>query len=277
MSQFDTANWEQKIKNPSLTEGEFTQLYAQLIRADLKDAQVMITGPLEMTVTLADGGKWKFRLGNMWSEVSKNSEARPDICRHYRDQMLGMAGRQPGVAGVAETNSIVPTIKDDRFLKQIPPNSSGHGLVSEHLVADLNIVYATDRDGIIAFLTENDQKRFNLGFPELRNLAVSNLKRVLHPIQKRSNGPVFMARTDDGYSSSLLLFDDFWKAQTNSVQGEIIAAAPVRDVIFFTGSASADGIKQLRQIAEKVYASGDHAISKSLLVRRNDGWEQFEK
>jgi uncharacterized protein YtpQ (UPF0354 family) len=274
-SKFNAVEWEQKIKNPSLTPDEFTQLFAQILRADLNDAQVMVTGPLELSVALPAGTKWKFNLGNMWNEAVKNPEGRPEICRHYLKSMSGMAGRQPGVAGTAETNNVVPTIKDDLFVNQFPKDASGHGLVSERFVADLHIVYATDRDGIIAFLMESDQKRFNLELPSLRNLAVTNLKRISQPVQQRSKGPVFMVTTGDGYSSSLLLLDDFWKAKTNSVQGEIVAVVPARDIVFFTGSASADGIQQMQQIAEKIFATGDHVISKTLLVRHNDHWEKF--
>jgi uncharacterized protein YtpQ (UPF0354 family) len=139
----------------------------------------------------------------------------------------------------------------------------------------LHIVYATDREGIIAFLMESDQKRFNLGFPELRNLAVTNLKRVLHPIKRLGESPLFAFTTDDGYCSSLLLLDDLWKTQTNSVQGDLIVAVPARDIVLFTGSRSPNGIAEIRKKVEAIRKDGSHLVSSTLLIRKNSQWEKF--
>lgn len=270
-SQFNAEEWQQNIKKPSLTAAEFTRLYAELVHANLKDAQVRITGDLELAVAVPDGGKFKLGLGNLWAEAANDPESRADICQTYLKTVVAMVQRQPGATGAAETNSIVPTIKDDLFLSQV----AGGTMVSERLVADLNIVYASDREGMIAFLTGNDRKRFNLDFPALRSLAIANLKRVLHPIEQRNNGTVSMVTTDDGYTASILLLDDFWKDQANSVKGEIIAAVPARDILLFTGSDSTDGVVQLKQSAQEIFEKGDHAISTTLLRRSGDHWEKF--
>jgi uncharacterized protein YtpQ (UPF0354 family) len=274
-AQFNAAEWEQKIKSPTLTAEEFTQLYAKVAAADSKVAQVKVTGPLEILITLADGSQLKSSLGNTWAEAAKNPDGRADICRFYLKSVLAIAKREQGVVGAAETNSVVPTIKDDSFLQQFPKDASGHGMVSEQFVADLHIVYATDRDGIIAFLMEGDRKRFNLGFPELRNLAMANLKRVLHPIKRLGESPLFAFTTDDGYCSSLLLLDDLWKTQTNSVQGDIVVAVPARDILLFTGSSSTNGIKEIREKVEQIRKDGSHLVSATLLIRKNGHWEKF--
>jgi uncharacterized protein YtpQ (UPF0354 family) len=273
--QFNAAEWEQKIKSPTLTADEFTQLYAQIAAADSKVAQVKITSPLEILITLSDGSQLKSSLGNTWAEAAKNPNGRADICRYYLKSVLSIAKREKGVVGAAETNSVVPTIKDDSFLQQFPKDTSGHGIVSEPFVADLHIVYATDRDGIIAFLMESDRKRFNLEVPELRSLAVANLKSVLHPIKRLGESPLFGFTTDDGYCSSLLLLDDLWKTQTNSVQGDIIVAVPARDILLFTGSSSTNGIREIRAKVEEIRKNGSHLVSDTLLIRKNGHWEKF--
>lgn len=275
-SQFNAEEWRNRMKKPSLTAADFTQLYAQLVRANLKDAQVEVTAELEITVTGPDGGAWKVHLGNLWAEAANDPSSRADICQSHLKSIIAMVQRQPGVTGAAETNSVVPTIKDDLFFREIPAGTSDPGLVTERFVADLNIVYASDREGMMAFLKESDRKRFNLELPALRSLAIANLKRILHrPIQQRNNGPVFMLTTDDGYTASILLLDDFWNARTNSVKGEIVATVPARDVLLFTSGDSSDGLAQLKQLAQKIYADGDHVISTTLLRRHNGHWEKF--
>ena len=273
---FDAAAWEREITNSSLAPVEFTQLFASLAAAELKDAKVEVTGLLKISISPMNGTAWDFNLGNVWADATNNPTKRADMCRFYLKSMSGIAKQDAHLTGNSETNSVVPTIKDDQFLSQFPKDAADKGIVVEKMVADLNIVYATDRAGVIAFLMEKDRKRYNLELSDLRKLAVKNLKQVLQPIQLRKYGVIYAVTTGDGYSSSILLLDDFWDRNTNSVEGEIVAVVPARDGILFTGSNSPEGIKQLRQMAEKIYAHGDHIVSKTLLVRRGDHWEPFK-
>ena len=261
--------------DPTLTKAEFTRLYAQAAAAELKDAQIRITGTLEITITGADGFKLKSSLDNVWAEAANNVKERPKICRHYLSGISAIAKQQPGVTGAADTNSIVAVIKDDLFLQQFANDTSPGRPVSESFVADLNIVYATDRAGLIAFLMESDRKKFNLNFPDLRKLAVTNLRRILPPIKRLGNGPVFAFQADGAYESSLLLSEKLWEGQATSVEGYIVVAMPSRDVLLFTGSGSVAGIKEIREKIEDVHKSGSHLISKTLLIRKNGRWEKF--
>src|SRR5271169_2622759 len=43
-SQFNQTQWETRLKAPSLSQKEFTRLYAQAVAAELKGAKVQIIG-----------------------------------------------------------------------------------------------------------------------------------------------------------------------------------------------------------------------------------------
>jgi uncharacterized protein YtpQ (UPF0354 family) len=77
------------------------------------------------------------------------------------------------------------------------------------------------------------------------------------------------------FEASLLLLDDLWHRQESIVKGELVAAVPARDVLLFAGSNFDIGLRELRTAVEKVSENGSYLISKRLLVRRNNRWEEF--
>ena len=94
--------------------------------------------------------------------------------------------------------------------------------------------------------------------------------------KRRGTGPVFMLVGDGNYDSSLLLLDKLWDEQAGSVRGDLVAAVPSRSVLLFTGSASPDGVGQLRKAVDEIFTTGDHVVSKALLIRRNGRWEELK-
>ena len=81
---------------------------------------------------------------------------------------------------------------------------------------------------------------------------------------------------DGNFELRRLLAENLWDDQAKAVQGEIVAAVPSRDVLMFTGSASAEGLRELRAAAN-LYANGSRAVSTTLIVRRNGRWEKFSE
>jgi uncharacterized protein YtpQ (UPF0354 family) len=278
-SQFNTANWEEAIKSPTLTEAEFTRLYAQAAAAELKNAEVRITGKRELAIKLADGGNLKVFLDNAWSDAQNNPANRPEIVHRYLKALVASRLGDGADSALPDTNSIVAVIRNDSFLEQFAKfgGKTTNRLVFEPFVADIKIIYATDREGAIQYLTERDRQKLNLALPALRSLATANLQRLLPELNRHGDGPLYMLVADGNYESSLLLADNIWEGQASSVSGDIVAAVPSRDVLLFTGSASVEGIRQLKESVEKLYSSSSHLISKTLLVRRNGKWEKFKE
>lgn len=278
-SQFNASKWEEEIKSPSLTEAEFTRLYAQAAAAELKSTEVKITGGRELSIKLADGTELKAFLDNAWSEAKINPASRPEIVRRYLKALVASAPYTNALAGQPDTNRIVAVIRDDLFLQQFAKLGADkmNQIVSEKLVADLNVLYAIDSQDSIAYLTETNRVALRLELPALRSLALANLKRLVPKVSRQGQGPVFMMVADGNYESSLLLAEKFWDDQTTEVPGEIVAAVPSRDVLMFTGSASTEGLRELRVAAANLHAKGSRAVSTTLIIRRNDRWERFSE
>jgi uncharacterized protein YtpQ (UPF0354 family) len=276
-SQFNAPNWEEKIKRPSLTEGEFTRLYAQAAAAELKSAEVKITGGRELLIKLKDGTELKSFLDNAWNEAKTSPTNRPEIVTRYLKALVASAPYASALAGQPDTNSIVAVIRDDLFLQQFDKFRADkiNQIVSEKLAADLNVLYAIDSEGSIAYFTETNRVALNLELTALRSLAVTNLKRLVPKVSRQGQGTVFRLVADGNYESSLLLAGNLWDDQAKAVQGEIVAAVPSRDVLMFTGSASTEGLRELKAAAANLHANGSHAVSPTLIVRRNGHWEKF--
>src|SRR6185436_5654239 len=180
-SKFDAAKWEKQMQSPSLDERQFTKLYAQAAAAQFKDAKVEITGPREVSVTLAEGGSRKALLDNAWAQASQDPARRADICRRY---LKTLADSISAKGGPPATNSIVAIVRPEAYLKDIlkagegTTNRLGNRPVFEPLAADLQVVYASDQEGAIAMLIESDRVKLGLELPALRKLALENLQRL---------------------------------------------------------------------------------------------------
>ena len=75
------------------------------------------------------------------------------------------------------------------------------------------------------------------------------------------------------YTASLLLFDDVWNTLSQSVEGDIVAAVPSRDVVLFTGARSTDGIEWIKRKAHEIHEGGDHVVSQTLFRRVSGEWK----
>lgn len=149
--------------------------------------------------------------------------------------------------------------------------------VLEPLVADLLVSYVFDLPSSYSFVQGRHLPGLQLSSSDLRNLAVNNLRRRLPDILRHPypQVPVFVLAAGGNLESSLLLLDDLWESQSPLVPGELVVSVPARDCIAFTGSASREGIAELKASIERV-AGGDHVLTRHLLIRRDSSWQLFE-
>ena len=79
---------------------------------------------------------------------------------------------------------------------------------------------------------------------------------------------------------SMMLDADFWekeKSRPAYAGGEIVAAAPARDILWFTGLKPVENVRNLRANTERSHKeAGERAISKLMYLWRNKRWEVLE-
>ena len=227
----------------------------------------------ELRITQKDGEAFTAYLENIWRRSRGNIDSRAiEVERFFR--ALGSSAARSDA--LPQVGSIVPTIKDEEYLKVFRKNTGERKLsVYEHFVADLWIVYCVDSLETITTLKRDILLQLKLDEKELKAIAVENLKRILPPVERHGDGPVYMLTAGGDYVASLLLFDDLWEKLGASMEGDIIAAVPSRDVLLFTSSNSPEGIVNMRESVSRVFESGGYLVSTTMIRRHDGGWKAF--
>jgi hypothetical protein len=148
-------------------------------------------------------------------------------------------------------------------------------------VGDLDIRYAFDADSGFRYLNERDLKTLNLSRDQLLRLAMANFRRR-YPKIAVERPIAFVGKFVNGgeLEPSMMLDPDFWekeKLRPMYAGGDIVAAAPVRDILWFTGLKPLENVRNLQLNTERSHKeAGERAISKLMYVWRNKRWEVFE-
>jgi uncharacterized protein YtpQ (UPF0354 family) len=171
----------------------------------------------------------------------------------------------------ARMTNIVPAVKDQQYLNF----GDASRMMYEHLAGDLYMIYCIDSPKSITSLSKEDFGTLGIDEDRLRTLAMENLRRILPPIERHGTGPWFLLTAGGDYVASILLLDEVWDELQICVDGDVVAVAPTRDVLLFTGSASAEGIQAIRQKAEELTRTEAHVVSSTLLKRLNNGWTVY--
>lgn len=104
------------------------------------------------------------------------------------------------------------------------------------------------------------------GLVNLRRLADKQLRIVEH-------GAIFGFLLDGQFEASLMLLDDIWDASlADRTPNGAVIAIPSRSVLAFCDAGNAEGLRQLRELVERLDASGDHALTPQLFRRHEGAW-----
>ncbi len=269
------AQWRQRLRALHLTRQEFTELVADELLRVLPGSKVTVEGSLALNIKTAQGDKIAVGLHNGWRNCANDPKSREAEVNRYVDSLLRHLARKRKLKTLDHSKHVVPLIKGASFLAQIKAQTGGKMKpMVEHIAGDIWIVYALDMPKQVAIMSQ-DQGRALASTPAaLRQLALTNLRRVLKPIKHHGNGPVYVLTAGGMYESSILLLDEFWPAQAQVVAGDVVAAVPNRDVLLFAGSKSKKGIAGICKLMAKA-GEGAYAISRTLLVRRGGVWKVF--
>jgi uncharacterized protein YtpQ (UPF0354 family) len=266
-------DWRLGLAKPRLTKEEFCKLCAQALREKFGPASVEQLESLdEFRITRSSGEPLTAYVENIWRQCRHNETVRVEQVERFLRVMAGPGG----TSKLPEITSIVPTIKDETYINLSRESANeGPAFVHEHFVADLWIVYAIDSTDAISTLPTTEFVELKLTLAELKHLAIENLKRMLPPIERHGDGPVYTLTAGNDYVASLLLFEDLWAEQAEVVDGEIVAAVPARGALLFTGSESSQAIIELRQSIAQLTQTAGYLISTTMLRRSSYGWKAF--
>jgi uncharacterized protein YtpQ (UPF0354 family) len=192
--------------------------------------------------------------------------------------MFGLFKKKPG-AVQPDSSLIVPRIKHTNFLvalREIVKDEDDMP-VTEPLVADLLVTYAFDLPETFQMVCRRDVQRLGLSSEQLRNVAVTNLRKQLGNIGREGEPPLLKMVVGNNLEACLLLVDGIWEALAGKIPPEIVVGVPTRDILLVTTTASTKGgLQMLRDAVNEARAKETtHGLTQHLLVRRGNKWEVF--
>jgi uncharacterized protein YtpQ (UPF0354 family) len=256
-----------RILTRNCSRDELFLLYSKLLQERFPKYSIEFVGESVLHITNPEGKELTTYLDNLWLRYKDGSEDRRDLIERFVRFAEQIGAPAPPVA----RENIVAIIKDAQYMEQFTNKRA----VADHLCGDLWAVYAIDEPERTGVLMEEKLSESGIAREELRALAVSNLQKILPPVERHGEGPWYLLTAGQDYVASLLLLDGVWDELAGSVDGEIVAVVPSRDVVLYTGSKSGEGIAAIREQAHQIVSSGPYLISESLIVRWDGQWTLF--
>jgi uncharacterized protein YtpQ (UPF0354 family) len=125
------------------------------------------------------------------------------------------------------------------------------------------------------FVQTEELEKYGLTLEDCHARALKNYLESERDPQITNDGPIRVVATRDSYEASLLLDDGFWQDVAPQVKGRLLACAPARDFLLFTGTDEPGGTAALIAAADRITASGNHLISPSIIQRVGSQWQEF--
>lgn len=251
---------------PDLTLEAFAERIAAVVRGRHPAAQVSFVpgDALALHVAWPDGRWHRANLDNMWRSYKLAREGGPDTALEDYLRVIG-ADEAPSPT----LDELVVTVRHASILEA---TRGGGELVTWPFVADMVTVLAFDRPESIQLATPQDLERLGLEREAAHDHGARNILSRLQ-VERRGDGPLFMLTADGNYEASLLLNGPLWTQLAAGVAGPLLASAPCRDIIYYTGEHEPGGVEQLTRATAHMVKVGSHVVSRAILRLAKDRWE----
>lgn len=269
-----SVNWREEISREDLSREDFCRLYVSAI-LELSPGSTLesFEPPDHFVVAIPNREPQTVFFENIWRNYRSDPKGRLEAIERA-SRIFSSPTNGPGT--FPDRASIVPLIKDEVYLSVARNKETGEvPFAHQHLAGDLWIVYAVDTPDAMRTLGTAEMKGMHLDPPQMKDLAVENLQRILPPVERHGDGPVYLLTAGADYVASLLLFDYVWEQMEELMTGDIVAAVPSRDVLLFTDSTSKEGLEQMRASITEILNSAGYLVSGTMLRRNNGKWSVF--
>jgi uncharacterized protein YtpQ (UPF0354 family) len=256
-----------RLLSRNCSRDEFLLLYLKLLQERMPGATMQMLNDSTVKILRPSGKEFTAFMDNAWIAYSRSTDDRRELLERYAAAMN--EGPEEGV----EKERIIAIVKDSEYMSHFKPE---HRPACEHLCGDLWVIYAQDFPDRTTSLKLDHLEAAGIPQNELRHIALENLRLILPEAQRHGDGPWYLLTAGGDYTASLLLFDRMWDELADSVEGDLVAVVPSRDVLLYTGSNSVQVLAAIRERAAKILATGNYLVSDSLIVRRDGKWEVFK-
>ncbi len=147
--------------------------------------------------------------------------------------------------------------------------------VERRLVADLLIFYAFDTGSHYEIVAYRDLEDLGVTCDELHDRALLNLRGLKLDVRAHKGDRIIMLTAGGNYEATLILLPEIWESVSQMVSGQIVAAVPARDVLYFTGDADSENLADMRRWTSKAIEQVDKPLSRAFIRWTGAHWEEY--
>ncbi|HOX45483.1 MAG TPA: DUF1444 family protein [Myxococcota bacterium] len=268
--------------------GDVSGLAEQLmaaLRARVPDVQVTRKDAGTLLVTGANDIQLTLSLDNL----SLRCRSDPASCQAGVEQFAGTVQEnlKALAADTRPTRDMVRAqLKDDGYMQKVlgllasapQDKAQDNAILSRRFLGDLWIAYVLDRPSSTSLLTRADLKKLALQEDEVPALALANLRKACPdaPAKPLPDFPgVWAVETGDSYEAARLLLPELWAGHKARLKGDLVACAPIRDVVLFTDSEDRKALQAMQLLAGQLVAAEAYPLSRRLLRWTPEGFVEF--
>lgn len=139
----------------------------------------------------------------------------------------------------------------------------------------LMVVYLVDEGDRFVWVQHRHLRAINANPRGLMEFGLVNLKRLAQgKLKVMDHGAIHGLLLDGQFEASLILIDELWdQALAKMTPNGAVVALPARDVLAFCDAASAQGVRELRELVQRVLPGNDHPLTDRLYRRVNGAWQ----
>jgi uncharacterized protein YtpQ (UPF0354 family) len=278
MKNVRRTSWRSLLLMPKLTRESLRDSCRLALEHSSAGVSATVTpgDPSALEVRTKHGKTLTVRLDNLFADASRAApEERDRLLLQFVAATIESAEGLVGEQGPS-LDQVVPTIKSAEWIDWVPTKD----LASEHLVADLFVVYAFDRPGSMQYARWSELERFGPSRTELRQMALSNLRaRIPTQLGMRGDDKSFLLIAGGNCEASLILLDEVWEKLGSSISDDIVVCVLARDICLVTANGVSSGLESLVAARDRCCAHGmpSNFISKTLLRRRGKEWIRLQE
>lgn len=251
------------------------------IRAAHPEYGVEIVAPDELKVTGPGDLELTMFLGNLRMACDED----PASCDTFIERRVrSLTDHQDIAAGASQLR---PVLKSAEYLAQAdqmaaqadtPEAAAASKLLRKAWLGDLFVVWVLDKPDSMSMVAQREIEDLGMTQEAIEAKAIENLRAccselLVEPVEDAPG--LFQVWVGDSYEASRLLLHEPWGALAEKVPGDLVVAAPNREVVLFTGSDDGVGLSLLQQIVPSL-AEGAYGLSTQLYRWIPEAWQVVE-
>ena len=221
----------------------------------------------------AHGNELHFMLGNCYAMYLRHRASLGAIIDAYLRNMMQMQLFED-VGWDEAKYRVFPSLRSRDYLAVVEQVHEAVEAMDSAVVfdykGDLVTILVLDFEEMMRCLSGDDLELWQVSRDEVMQCALKNLASKTAPLwpaackDARKSG-LFQFATCDGYDASRILLPDFCQRVSEALGTDRIAVAvPIRDALLAVSAEYVKPTLQLKQMAQEIYASGDHLVSPDL-------------